>query len=978
MPAQLPASDVCQELKCRELLLNLPQPGRWSAMAALYLHNSFWRPDPDGPAANGQHHRTTSTATIQTLQFSDAGQPLLQESARETIAFLDLLARQPTHPNAPRADTALSFNGDPTTLRERKGAADDRLRRRLRRLKLGIVVLEGLMLAWSLYTGVRYFLTYAHTTSSPAPALALGAAATACPALLLGSAALPLLRRHLRAQHLSAHALLAARTALRSGAALLLLAPAAVNLALAAVYKRHTGAACTVDVDIVWNGDRCRAGTVALALAVVRVVVTLAVLTCYCLTLSAYRRTRRPSSSVHSHRSSSSFSFNFSSYSSSALARARSASVHESGPSSVTLLSRAHSGSGSGAGWGARDKSLSPSANGRSRESVGKGSTAGSGHLTGGVSAGSRRSLRSSRGSFSPSPALESVRLPRSASFSPPPGVVAGLGSRNRSDEAVGNGGGEGGREEFDPYAEAEGRGRSGGAGAAAAASRREREREKGEEVEADDVSGQAAREQDWELAGFVERFRALVSQVAKESVDGASLSSPPAASSSSSSSSPSSSSAGATSSSRPPSGAADPGYGRYGYTSNNPNYEFDSDDEDDDDGYAYRYDPYAHSTPGTYGADHVRILNSYIRRMPTIESMGSREVGSTLGGGSLRHSTSTSGWGGSMGGYAGSVAGSSVAGSASGYGGSRPPTRAGTLTMTPSSVGTGTEGSAGPSRAGSVDATGAGAYFPPLSPVIGTAGGGADVRRTGSTSSGSYFTGSPASQAPVSGAGVGVDVRRTGSTSSGSYFTGSPVGTPIREEAGEGAGGGGYDGGGGGQGGGQRTPVIPFGGSAPIVLLGSAGGSAPQTPTTSLDGFGFGADGGSAGSHTPTALGATPTPSVFGSNSPSTFGSTSTTPTPSAFGAATPSPGGLTPLAPVYAPRHGSPPTSPTRALPVPPALLPLASSPLAATVTTAGTPSPPPPTNTATPTSPTRALPMPPPRALPARPSLLRGKSA
>jgi hypothetical protein len=95
-----------------------------------------------------------------------------------------------------------------------------------------------------------------------------------------------------------------------------------------------------------------------------------------------------------------------------------------------------------------------------------------------------------------------------------------------------------------------------------------------------------APSENDRELYSFVDRFRSLVSQINREAEDGAYIGG----------------SGGSSSSSTPPS--------------------------------AYLSDPTIRAVVGydEFGRpyppdDHVRILNSYIRRMPTIESIGSREM---------------------------------------------------------------------------------------------------------------------------------------------------------------------------------------------------------------------------------------------------------------------------------------------------------------------------------------------------------------
>lgn len=127
-----------------------PCISRAAFMAALYLHNSIWVADAaESPRGHSPHTRTISSATLQTLPISDQShttQPLLHSSTSESVAYLDLLSRQPTHPNAPRGSPlGLSFSGDPTTMRERKGYADRIVRRRLRRLKAMMAVLEVIM-----------------------------------------------------------------------------------------------------------------------------------------------------------------------------------------------------------------------------------------------------------------------------------------------------------------------------------------------------------------------------------------------------------------------------------------------------------------------------------------------------------------------------------------------------------------------------------------------------------------------------------------------------------------------------------------------------------------------------------------------------------------------------------------------------------------------------------------------------------------
>jgi hypothetical protein len=112
-------------------------------MAALYLHNSIWLPET--PEESLPRARTPSSATLQTLPTSELShptQPLLHSSTSESVAYLDLLSRQPTHPNTLRSVAGLSFDGDPTTMRERKVHTEKVVKRRLRRLKVITTILE--------------------------------------------------------------------------------------------------------------------------------------------------------------------------------------------------------------------------------------------------------------------------------------------------------------------------------------------------------------------------------------------------------------------------------------------------------------------------------------------------------------------------------------------------------------------------------------------------------------------------------------------------------------------------------------------------------------------------------------------------------------------------------------------------------------------------------------------------------------------
>jgi len=121
-------------------------------MAALYLHNAIYTAEhsennsDSSSSGKARRLRSLSAGTLRTIasDFSHPTEPLLHSSTSESIAYRDLLSRQPAHPNGPRAgwDIGLDFSGDPTTLRERKIYRERLLRKRLRRLRLGKAVLE--------------------------------------------------------------------------------------------------------------------------------------------------------------------------------------------------------------------------------------------------------------------------------------------------------------------------------------------------------------------------------------------------------------------------------------------------------------------------------------------------------------------------------------------------------------------------------------------------------------------------------------------------------------------------------------------------------------------------------------------------------------------------------------------------------------------------------------------------------------------
>ncbi|KAH9853003.1 hypothetical protein C2E23DRAFT_824411 [Lenzites betulinus] len=116
--------------------------------AAVFLHNAIFTADPPPPASlahrapnrRGPHDRQLSSVSTVTLQTSTSEhshptEPLIHGHSESSV-YLDLLARQPTHPSShPPRGPGLSLQGDPVTLRGRRSIWERSVRKRLKRLR---------------------------------------------------------------------------------------------------------------------------------------------------------------------------------------------------------------------------------------------------------------------------------------------------------------------------------------------------------------------------------------------------------------------------------------------------------------------------------------------------------------------------------------------------------------------------------------------------------------------------------------------------------------------------------------------------------------------------------------------------------------------------------------------------------------------------------------------------------------------------
>jgi len=106
-------------------------------MTALDLHNKLFTSMTDKHPSVPLNR----TLSLTTVQDSEQNSPTTLNF--HSSAYLDLLSRQPLHPDGPRHwDLGLDFTGDPATAAECKSLADRTTRAKLRRLQMICVAFE--------------------------------------------------------------------------------------------------------------------------------------------------------------------------------------------------------------------------------------------------------------------------------------------------------------------------------------------------------------------------------------------------------------------------------------------------------------------------------------------------------------------------------------------------------------------------------------------------------------------------------------------------------------------------------------------------------------------------------------------------------------------------------------------------------------------------------------------------------------------
>ncbi|KAG9311117.1 hypothetical protein JVU11DRAFT_9027 [Chiua virens] len=127
-----------------------PNPVRRTLISPCASATSFLRPVPDRDA-------------------TPTGQPFV------SAAYQDMVQRQPTHPDGPTLgwDLGLNLLGDPITAAEHKSLEGHQTKIKLRRLRATNIALEILFGLWGIYTTVRYCVAFAYSAGDNEDAYSL-------------------------------------------------------------------------------------------------------------------------------------------------------------------------------------------------------------------------------------------------------------------------------------------------------------------------------------------------------------------------------------------------------------------------------------------------------------------------------------------------------------------------------------------------------------------------------------------------------------------------------------------------------------------------------------------------------------------------------------------------------------------------------------------------------------------------------------
>ncbi|KAI8990371.1 hypothetical protein BD414DRAFT_483405 [Trametes punicea] len=307
--------------------------------AALFLHNAIFTTEPPPPASlahahahrsgptspgGGSHRRSlhtrqlssVSSVTLQTSasEHSHPTESLIHPGSSESSVYLDLLARQPTHPSSPppTSGVGLTLQGDPVTQRERRSLWERTVRRRLKRLRWAGRVLTAIICGWAVYNTVRYFVgAILHQyRDRQIVAIALGSCSALCVACVLVSIIIDASAPQLGWYYLPRSAYVLLQDFLIYSSSFCVLAPAIVNFVLVFLWRDPSDTLnslrgrCRWDIDVVWSGlgGQCEpspAWRYWLAGSLVRLILTALIIIAYHAVSYKYLITRQPSRRRH-------------------------------------------------------------------------------------------------------------------------------------------------------------------------------------------------------------------------------------------------------------------------------------------------------------------------------------------------------------------------------------------------------------------------------------------------------------------------------------------------------------------------------------------------------------------------------------------------------------------------------------------------------------------------------------------------------
>lgn len=261
-------------------------------MAALYLHNAVFTPEPSESSRSSPfpHSRNFSTISGTTLhasgsEHSHPTEPLLHSTTPDSLAYIDLFSGQPTlvdEPGPLEWGTHPTLLGDPPTLREKKNIWEKMIRKRLKRLRFLMRSLElifgtkdpfndirfisayGRVGGWAIYNTARYFLAFTtyDSVEGQLVSLALGTCTGVSFAFLATAAIFNFFKLHLLMHSVPLRLITLTIVSSLCLSSLALIAPAIVNMIMLFVWRNRsdqelsTEKRCRIDIDVIWSGSR--------------------------------------------------------------------------------------------------------------------------------------------------------------------------------------------------------------------------------------------------------------------------------------------------------------------------------------------------------------------------------------------------------------------------------------------------------------------------------------------------------------------------------------------------------------------------------------------------------------------------------------------------------------------------------------------------------------------------------------------------